>query len=45
MSGQIKGRQVGISEAGELVIETPEGRVAISAGEVERAGPQLRLAG
>ena len=44
-SGPIVGRAVGISDGGELIVETAAGPVTIAAGELERAsGPQLRLA-
>jgi BirA family biotin operon repressor/biotin-[acetyl-CoA-carboxylase] ligase len=44
-SGRVRGRAVGLSEQGELLIETSAGRLAISAGDVERdSRPRLRLA-
>lgn len=44
-SGRVEGRAVGISDDGELIVETSTGPVAVAAGPVEPAsGPQLRLA-
>jgi BirA family biotin operon repressor/biotin-[acetyl-CoA-carboxylase] ligase len=44
-SGRIVGRAVGISEVGELIVDTADGPIPIAAGDLELSpGPQLRLA-
>ena len=44
-SGSVVGTAVGISDGGELILETPDAQVAIVAGELALAyGPQVRLA-
>jgi len=45
-SGTVRGTVLGISDEGELLLQTPRGPVTIAAGETQRvAGPQLRRAG
>jgi BirA family biotin operon repressor/biotin-[acetyl-CoA-carboxylase] ligase len=44
-SGRVSGRAVGISDGGELLVETADGQLAIATGDLERTpGPLLRLA-
>lgn len=44
-SGRVSGRVLGISDGGELLVETADGPLAIATGDLERApGPLLRLA-
>jgi len=45
-SGQVRGRAVGVSDLGELLVETKDGLQAVASGDVAIAAPpQLRLAG
>ncbi|MGC1185057.1 MAG: biotin--[acetyl-CoA-carboxylase] ligase [Candidatus Dormiibacterota bacterium] len=44
--GQVRGRAAGVSDLGELLVDTKKGLLAIAAGDVAMAAPpQLRLVG
>ncbi|HEY6537449.1 MAG TPA: hypothetical protein VI138_00205, partial [Candidatus Dormibacteraeota bacterium] len=43
--GLVRGRLAGVSDLGELLLDTPRGRLPIAAGEMTRTDtPQLRRA-